>query len=177
MTFHSNWMRFISVATFIILFSASSQLTSAQTAGNKTQPGSSKVKPSAPTDTEEARLKQFLDKDGGYKDNEGGYYNPKKGTYTDAEGGIVDNWEGYTYKDGSYKASTGDYWNAPKKTFELASGETLKSEETTSAEAITTLREAAKEQGHYNEDGIRSAMMARIRMEHPPTPAKGGKRP
>ena len=176
MTFQSNRKSFSSAGALIVLLIASSQLASAQTGSTKTQPGAAKVKSSAATDSEEARLKQFLDKDGGYKDNEGGYYNPKAGTYTDAKGGKVDNWQGYTYTDGSYKARTGDYWDAPKKTFQLANGETLKSEETTSEDAIKTLRETAEEQGYYNNDGIRSAMMARIKMEHPLTPAKAGKR-
>ena len=124
----------------------------------------------AAQDKEEARLKTFLDKNGGYKDNEGGYYNPKAGTYTDKEGGIVDSWQGYTYKDGSYKAATGDYWDAPTKTFKLANGEALKSEETTNPEAIQTLRETAAEAGKYHKDGMQTAMMARIKMEHPLVP-------
>jgi hypothetical protein len=63
---------------------------------------------------EDPYIKKFLDKDGGYTDKLGGYYNPKAGTYTDAKGGVVDNWQGYTYKDGSYKSKNGDYYDAPK---------------------------------------------------------------
>jgi hypothetical protein len=124
----------------------------------------------AALDKEEAMLKKYLDTNGGYKDNEGGYYDPKAGTYTDQDGGIVDNWQGYTYKDGSYKAATGDYWDAPSKSFKLANGEELKSEETTNAEAVQTLRETAVEAGKYNKDGIQTAMMARIKAEHPLMP-------
>ena len=49
--------------------------TSASTAKNI------KGAPAAPD--ENARLKKYLDKDGGYKTKDGGYYNPKAGTYTE----------------------------------------------------------------------------------------------
>jgi len=175
MTFNWRSMRFITAAALIFLITASAKLVSAQTGRTKAQPGTDKS--SAATENEEGRLKQFLDKNGGYRDNEGGYYNPKAGTYTDAEGGIVDNWSGYTYKSGSYKSKIGDFWNAPKKTFELTTGEKLKSDDITSAEAITLLRETVKEQGGYDKDYIRKSMMARIKAEHPLTPSKAGKRP
>ena len=177
MTFHWKSRRFSTAAALIFLMATSAQLASAQTGRTKAQPGAANDKASAATENEDARLKQFIDKDGGYRDNEGGYYNPKAGTYTDAKGGIVDNWSGYTYKDGSYKSKIGDYWDAPKKTFMLANGETLKSDDTTSAEAIKILRESVEEHGGYYKDGIRTAMMARIKLEHPLTPSKARKRP
>jgi hypothetical protein len=174
-----NWKnRKLRVAALVFLMGTGASFASAQTTAPTTPPAQTpqvtkdiKAIPAAQDQQEEARLKKYLDKNGGYKDNEGGYYDPKAGTYTDKEGGIVDNWQGYTYKDGSYKAATGDYWDAPTKTFQLANGEDLKSEETTNEEAIQTLRETAAEAGKYNKDGIQTAMMARIRMEHPLVPA------
>lgn len=124
------------------------------------------------TQADYARLATYFDNNGGYKDNEGGYYNPKTGTYTDKEGGIVDNWQGYTYTDGSYKAATGDYWDAPTKTFKLANGEIMKSADTSNKDAINVLRQTAEENGKYYKDGIKTAMLARIKMEHPNAPAK-----
>ena len=177
MTFHWKSRRFSIAAALIFLMATSAQLAFAQTGRTKAQPGAANDKASAATENEEGRLKQFLDKDGGYKDNKGGYYNPKAGTYTDEDGGIVDNWGGYTYKDGSYKSKLGDYWDAPKKTFMLANGETLKSDDITSAEAITLLRGTVEEQGGYDKDLVRRSMMAQIKLEHPLTPAKARKRP
>ena len=170
MRFHVQ--KFGTASALIVLLSASVQLAVAQTGRTKTQPGADKVS----TD-EAARLKQYLDKNGGYRDNVGGYYNPKAGIYTDAQGGIVDEWSGYTYRDGSYKSKVGDYWDEPKKTFMLASGENLKSKDTTSAEAIRVLRENVAERGGYEKGMIQGTMMARIKMEHPLTPAKSQKRP
>ncbi|TAL38466.1 MAG: hypothetical protein EPN97_04005 [Alphaproteobacteria bacterium] len=172
-----NWKnRKLRVAALVFLMGTGATFASAQTTAPVQPPAQTqqvtpviKAVPAA-QDKEEARLKKYLDKNGGYKDNEGGYYDPKAGTYTDKEGGIVDNWQGYTYKDGSYKAATGDYWDAPTKTFKLASGEDLKSDDTTNEEAIQTLRETAAEAGKYNKDGIQTAMMARIKLEHPLVP-------
>ena len=175
MSVNWNCMRLSTAAALIFLVIASAQLVSAQTGRTKAQPGADKS--SAATEDEEARLKKFLDKNGGYKDNEGGYYDPKAGTYTDADGGVVDNWSGYTYKSGSYKSKIGDFWNAPEKTFELTTGEKVKSDNITSAEAITLLRETVEEQGGYDKDYIRKSMMARIKAEHPLSPSKAGKRP
>jgi hypothetical protein len=177
MTFHWKSGRFSTAAVLIFLITTSAQLASAQTGRTKAQPGAANDKAAGATENEEARLKQFLDKDGGYKDKHGGYYNPKAGTYTDEDGGIVDNWGGYTYANGSYKSKLGDFWNAPKKTFELANGETLKSDDITSAQAITLLRETVEEQGGYDKDLTRRSMMAQIKAEHPLTPSKAGKRP
>lgn len=166
------------VAAMVLLIGTGASFVSAQTnnptpAPVQTRQAAKNIKAvPAAQDKEEARLKSYLDKNGGYKDNEGGYYNPTVGTYTDKVGGIVDNWQGYTYKDGSYKAATGDYWDAPTKTFKLANGEELKSEETTNAEAVQTLRETAAEAGKYYKHGIQTAMMARIKMEHPLVPVK-----
>ena len=176
MTFHWKSKKFSSIVALIFLMATSVQLASAQTGKTKAQPAAND-KAAGATENEEARLKQFLDKDGGYKDNKGGYYNPKAGTYTDEYGGIVDNWSGYTYKSGSYKSRIGDFWNAPKKAFELTTGEKLKSDDTTSAEAITLLRETVEEQGGYDKDYIRKSMMAQIKLEHPLTPVKARKQP
>jgi hypothetical protein len=172
-----NWKsKKLRVAALVFLMGTGATFASAQTTQPTPPAQTTQIKITdikavpAAQDKEEARLKKFLDKNGGYKDNEGGYYDPKAGTYTDKEGGIVDNWQGYTYKDGSYKAATGDYWDAPTKTFKLASGEDLKSEETTNEEAVKTLRDTAEEAGKYNKDGIRSAMMARVKLEHPLVP-------
>ncbi len=174
MTLH--WTRLSTTAALIFLMTASVQLAAAQTGRTKMQPGAPNDKAAGATENEDARLKQFLDKDGGYRDNKGGYYNPKAETYTDEDGGVVDNWGGYTYKSGSYKSKLGDFWNAPKKTFELTTGEKLKSDDITSAEAITLLRETVAEQGGYDKDLIRRSMMAQIKLDHPLPPAKTRKR-
>jgi hypothetical protein len=121
---------------------------------------------------EEARLKKFLDANGGYKDKFGGYYDPKAGTYTDEKGGVIDNWGGYTYKDGSYKSKFGDYWDAPTSTFKLSNGEELKSEGTSSTDAINALRTTVEQAGGYDKDWVVKAMMDQIGKEHPLTPAK-----
>src|SRR5512144_2520284 len=88
------------VAAFVFLMVAGVHFASAQA-----------TKPAA-VSSEEARLRTFLDKNGGYKDKLGGYYDLNAGTYTDEVGGVVDNWMGYTYKDGSYKSKFGDFWDA-----------------------------------------------------------------
>jgi len=177
MTLYPINRRLSTFATLIFLMAAVPNIAPAQNASSKTQQGVAKEKSSAATEAEEARLKQFLDKDGGYKDSYGGYYNPKAATYTDEKGGILDNWSGYTYKDGSYKSKLGDYWDAPTKTFKLANGETLKSDETTSAEAIKVLRDSVEENGGYDKTFIQKAMMGQIEKDHPLTPPKTGKRP
>lgn len=118
---------------------------------------------------ETARLKPYLDKDGGYKDKDGGYYNPKAGTYTDKEGGVVDNWKGYTYKDGSYKSGLGDFWDAKTKTFKLTTGEVMKSNDTTSEEAIKMLRETVEEQHGDDKYFTVKSMIQAIKNEHPET--------
>src|SRR5260370_26952262 len=107
-----------------------------------------KATPAAVSD-DEARLRTFLDKDGGYKTKAGGYYNPKEGTYTDAEGGVADNWSGYTYTDGSYKSGLGDYYDAPTKTYKLADGRVAKVENLTAAQAIKALRDNVEANGGY----------------------------
>ena len=109
---------------------------------------------------------QFVDKNGGYRDNLGGYYDPKAGTYRDKAGGSVDNWAGYTYKDGSYKSATGDFWDSAKKTFMLTTGEDIPMPDMSNAEARDLMRQTAQEQGKFRKDGIREAMIARIEMEH-----------
>ena len=150
------------------------------TAQSKPEPNKTEQESAAETlriEIEKARVKQYLDKEGGYKDNEGGYYNPKAGTYTDKEGGVVDNWQGYTYKDGSYKSGLGDFWDAKTKTFKLTSGETLKSNDTTSEDAITVLRQSVEEQKRYDKNLSVKSMIARIKMEHPTTLGNTQKHP
>jgi len=119
------------------------------------------------TDIEIARLMKFVDKNGGYRDSYGGYYDPKTDTYTDEKGGVLDKWEGYTYKDGSYKSKFGDYWDAPTKTIKLANGEVVKSPETSNADAITVLRQSVEENGRYDKDFIKKAMLGQIAKDHP----------
>lgn len=114
-----------------------------------------------------ARLRQFLDKDGGYRDREGGYYDMKAGVYRDASGGTVDNYAGYTYPNGSYKSKSGDFYDAPKKTFRLTTGENLTEPDVTAAEAIRLMRETVQEHGGYDKDLIVRSMMDAIRKEHP----------
>jgi hypothetical protein len=177
MSFHDKTGKLRFVASSILLLVVSAYSGSAQNKPDKTKQKSPTVNAQSGSQNEEARLKQYLDKDGGYKDNEGGYYNPKARTYTDAVGGIVDSWQGYIYTDGSYKSKLGDYWDEPSKTFKLANGETQKAADTTSAEAIKLMRENVQENGGYSENGIYQAMMARIGLEHPLTPGKPRKRP
>ena len=116
---------------------------------------------------EEARLMKFVDANGGYRDSYGGYYDPKNSTYTDEKGGILDSWEGYTYKDGSYKSKFGDYWDAPTKTIKLASGEVVKSPGTSNADAITVMRQSVEENGGYDKEFIKKAMLGQIAKDHP----------
>ena len=124
---------------------------------------------SVPAD-DEARLKKFLDKDGGYKTKTSGYFNPKEGTYTDQDGGVVDNWRGYTYKDGSYKTQFGDYYDAPTKTYKLADGTVAKVENLTAADAIKALRDNVEANDGYDKDFILKSMYEQIRLDHPAKP-------
>ena len=121
---------------------------------------------------EDARLKKYLDKDGGYKTKSGGYYNPKAGTYTDKDGLIVDNWGGVTYPNGSYKTQFGDFYDAPNKTYKLADGSVTKVAYLTSAEAIKALRDNVEANGGYDKDGTVKSMMMRIKLDHPLAPVK-----
>lgn len=120
--------------------------------------------------SEQARLSRFVDKDGGYRDKAGGYFNPKAGTYADAKGGVVDNWQGYTYADGSYKSAVGDYFDAPKNRVSLANGETVDPKGAAPAEVIRALRETVEENGGYDKEYIRKGMMDEIAREHPLRP-------
>jgi hypothetical protein len=129
-----------------------------------------KATPAAVID-DEARLKKFLDKDGGYKDKEGGYFNPKAGTYTDKDGGVVDNWAGYTYKDGTYKSSLGDYYDAPTKTYKLSDGSVTKVENLSVADAVKALKDNVEANGGFDKDYTLKSMYAQIRIEHPVKPA------
>ena len=116
---------------------------------------------------EDALVKPFLDKNGGYKDRHGGYFNPKAQIYTDEKGGVLDNWGGYTYKDGSYKSRYGDYFDGPKREFQLSNGEVMKLPAgSTNAEAIKVLRETVAENGGFDKDFIRKAMVGTIAEEH-----------
>ena len=148
------------IAALVFLIAAGVHFASAQTA-----------KP-APAGSDDVRLRQYLDKNGGYRDSFGGYYNPSAGTYTDEKGGVLDNWRGYTYKDGSYKSKIGDYWDAPTKTFKLANGEVVKSPETTNTDAITVLRQSVEENGGFDENFIQRAMLGQIQKDHPIVPNK-----
>jgi hypothetical protein len=138
--------------------------TSAPTAKN------TKTAPAA--QDEEARLKKYLDKDGGYKTKDGGYYNPKAGTYTDKDGLIADNWSGVTYTDGSYKSGLGDFYEAPTKTYKLADGRVAKVPNLTPAEAIKALRDNVAANDGYDKDMTLKSMMTRIKLDHPLVPVK-----
>ncbi|MEZ0223102.1 MAG: hypothetical protein ACAH83_00985 [Alphaproteobacteria bacterium] len=171
-----NWKsKRLRVAALCFLMGTGATFASAQTT-QPTPPAQTteikvvdiKATPAA-QDPEEARLKKFLDKDGGYKDKLGGYYNPTAGTYTDKDGGVVDNWQGYTYKNGNYKSKIGDFWEASTKTFKLTTGENLK-EDLTNAEATDLLRETVAEQGGFDKDYIKKTMMAQVKLEHPLVP-------
>ena len=177
MLFHWKSRKFGPVAGLIFLMITSAQLSSAQTDKTKTPAAQTDSITKLKIEIELTRLKPFLDKNGGYKDKQGGYFNPKALTYTDPKGGVVDNWQGYTYTDGSYKSKLGDYWDAPTKTFKLKNGEDLKSDETTSAEAIKLLREAVEENPVYDKYFILTGMIGTIMKEHPNPPAQPGTRP
>jgi hypothetical protein len=141
----------------------------AQASGARTS--TTKDMSDAATDAEVARLIKFVDKNGGYRDSYGGYFDSRAATYTDNKGGVLDNWEGYTYKDGSYKSKLGDYWDAPTKTFKLANGEVVKSPETSNADAITVLRQSVQETGSVEKNFIQRAMLGQIAKEHPASAA------
>ena len=158
-------LRAAAVLAFIMIC-ADVHLASAQ-AGKPTAGPTVGTKPHSAAGSEEARLRQFIDKNGGYKDKRGGYYDPNAGTYTDEVGGVVDNWQGYTYNNGDYKAKTGDFWQAATKTFKLANGEVMKSAETSNKDAITVLRQTVEENGGFDKDFIKKSMMAAIAKEHP----------
>jgi hypothetical protein len=114
--------------------------------------------------------RQFLDKNGGYKDAKGGYYDPKVGTYTDEVGGVVDNWGGYTYKSGSYKTQYGDFYDAKENTFKLTDGQVIKADPgTTPAQAIQVMRDDVESRGGFDKDFTRKSMMQQIKFEHPKT--------
>jgi hypothetical protein len=170
MLFQCNRRKFGPVTGLIFLMVTSAQLASAQTDKTKTPEARADAVSTLRIEIELARVKPFLDKDGGYKDKKGGYFNPKAGTYTDEDGGVVDNWSGYTYKSGSYKAKTGDFWEASTRTFKLTTGENIKSDETTSAEAIKLMRETVEESGGYDKNYIVKSMIVTIKREHPNPP-------
>jgi hypothetical protein len=103
------WKRKFTVAAGMVsLCGANATLTQAQEA-KIVKSADAQAHTHSVEDKDAAYYKQFLDKDGGYKDSQGGYYNPKAGTYTDKIGGVVDNWGGYTYPSGSYKSKLGDF--------------------------------------------------------------------
>lgn len=180
MSFNRKSRKLRAAAAVVLLMGTGAHCEAAQTTTQSSQKQQAAPVKALPASVdEEARLKQYLDKDGRYKDSFGGHYDPKAGTYTDEKGGILDNWVGYTYKDGSYKSKLGDYWDAPTHTFKLANGETLKADSTTSADAIKVLRDSVEENGGYDKDFIRKAMMGQIGREHPPGPpsADGPRKP
>lgn len=156
-------------------------ITSTSFANSQTKPDKKKTQPDPAIEASQiaavlTTLKQYLDKDGGYKTKDGGYYNPKAGTYTDEEGGILDNWKGYTYKDGSYKSGLGDYWDAKTKTFKLADGRVAKSS-VKSEEAIAAMRKNVADNDGYDKYLIVRSMIQRINFDHPGTPANTQKQP
>jgi len=152
----------------ISLMGAGISFASAQTSAPSTK--NSKAVPAA--QDEDARLKKYLDKDGGYRTKIGGYYNPKAGTYTDKDGLVVDNWSGVTYTDGSYKTKLGDFYDAPNRTYKLADGRVAKVPNLTPAEAIKALRDNVEANGGYDKDATVKSMMMRIKLDHPLVPAK-----
>ena len=133
-------------------------------------PKNNKSVPSA--QDEAARLKKYLDKDGGYKPKDGGYFNPKAGTYTDKDGGIVDNRGGYTYTDGSYKSKLGDFYEAPTKTYKLSDGSVTKVAYLTPAQVIKALRDNVEANDGYDKDFILKSMITQIKLDHPLVPEK-----
>ena len=137
--------------------------TSAPTAKNKAVPAAQDI---------DARLKKYLDKDGGYKTKDGGHYNPKAGTYTDKDGDIADNWGGVTYTDGSYKTKFGDYYDAPTKTYKLADGSVTKVAYLTPAQAVKALRDNVEANDGYDKDLTLKSMIMRIKLDHPLVPVK-----
>jgi hypothetical protein len=160
--------RKVRVAALSLLMGIGTTFASAQT--TQTMNVDLTAAPAA-QDPEEARLRTFLDKRGGYKDRQGGYYNPRAGTYTDEYGGIVDNWGGYTYENGDYKSRNGDFWEAATRTFKLANGGVLKSDDTSNEDAVAVLRQTVEESGGYDKDLTAKSMMANIKADHPLVPA------
>jgi hypothetical protein len=158
----------LTLLALISLVGAGISFASAQTSAPNAK--NSEAVPAA--QDEDARLKKYLDKDGGYKTKNGGYYNPKAGTYTDKDGLVVDNWSGVTYTDGSYKTKLGDFYEAPSRTYKLADGRVAKVPNLTPAEAIKALRDNVAANGGYDKDGTVKSMMMRIKLDHPLAPAK-----
>ena len=158
----------LTLFALISLLGAGLSFASAQKSSSNAK--NSKAVPAA--QDEDARLKKYLDKDGGYKTKNGGYYNPKAGTYTDKDGLVADNWGGVTYTDGSYKSSFGDYYDAPTRTFKLSDGSVTKVPNLTPAEAIKSLRDNVAANGGYDKDGTVKSMMMRIKLDHPLVPIK-----
>jgi hypothetical protein len=147
-------------------------VANAATAQTRKTPAAKPVDPNAqakPIDEKDvAYCKQFLDKDGGYRNKKGGYYNPKAGTYTDEAGGVVDNWGGYTYKDGSYKSRFGDFYDSKANVVKTTDGQTIKAEPgITPAQIIQVMREDVKANGGYDKDLVRRSMIQDIKFEHP----------
>jgi hypothetical protein len=161
----------LTVATVVVcLCGANATLARAQEARIVTS-AEAQAQTHSVEDKDAAYYKQFLDKDGGYKDSKGGYYNPKAGTYTDEAGGVVDNWGGYTYKSGSYQTKFGDFYDAKENVFKLTDGQTIKGEAgTTAAQAIQTMREDVEQRGGFDKEFIRKSMMQQIKSEHPNPP-------
>src|SRR6266496_2467651 len=164
-----NWkVGKLTVLVLLWLVSTGVSLAPAQTSA----PATKNMKAVPDPRDENARLKKYLDKAGGYKDNAGGYYNPKASTYTDKEGGIVDNWSGYTYTDGSYKSKLGDFYDAPTKTYKLADGRVAKVASLTAAEAIKALRDNVAANDGYDKYLMLKSMMMRIKIDHPFAPVE-----
>lgn len=170
MKFNWNSERFTLATAIVCLCGANATLPQAQEA-RVVKSSQAQAQTHSVEDKDAAYCKQFLDKDGGYRDSKGGYYNPKAGTYTDKTGGVADNWGGYTYTDGSYKSQLGDFYDSKENVFKLATGETLKpSAGMTPAQAIQLLRKNVEDNGGFDKELTRRSMMQRIKIDHPNRP-------
>ena len=161
-----SWRKLRLVAAMCFIYTANAGMAQAQTTPVKSPEVQAQV--FSIDDNDSAYYKQFIDKNGGYKDAKGGYFDTKAGTYTDEVGGVVDNWGGYTYKSGSYKSKLGDFYDAKENTFKLASGEVVPVDPgITPAQAIGFLRENVEQNGGFDKDLTRRSMMQQIKYDHP----------
>ena len=136
----------LTILALILLAGIGAPFVSAQTSA----PGSKNVKAAHTWQDDLAPLKKYLDKDGG----------------------VVDNWGGYTYKDGSYKSKLGDFYDAPTKTFKLADGTVSQLGVMTAEDAISALRDNVEVNGGYDKDMTLKSMIMRIKLDHPLVPVK-----
>jgi hypothetical protein len=169
-----NWNCQILGATAFALLLCHANATTAQTQKAQVKkPVDAQTQADSIDEKDIAYCKQFLDKNGGYKNRKGGYYNPTAGTYTDEVGGVVDNWSGYTYKDGSYKTKFGDFYDSKLHMVKTTTGENIQmGPQNTPAQIIQTMREDVADQGGYDKDLARRSMYQDIKFEHPIPHAK-----